>query len=186
MRLARQLSKSGLTIVTPDIPELSQFVISPAITDAIADAALWLAGDAAFAPDRHVAMLGISFSGGLSVVAAGRSGLRDHVSYVLSFGGHDDLPRVLRYLCTGSEPLPTHELRLNGDQSNEVLTRPPHDYGVAVMLYGMAERLVPRAQVEAPSRGGPALPAGVGARHRGQVTGGDRFRGTTRGRQENA
>jgi pimeloyl-ACP methyl ester carboxylesterase len=93
-------------------------------------------------------MLGISFSGGLSVVAAGRSAVRDRVSYVLSFGGHDDLPRVLRYLCTGSEPLPTDQLRLNGSQSAEVLTRPPHDYGVAVMLYGMAERVVPRAQVE--------------------------------------
>jgi hypothetical protein len=148
VRLARELSASGITIVTPDIPELSHFVISPAITDTIGEAALWLAGDSGLAPDHHVAMLGISFSGGLSVVAAGRSAVRDRVSYVLSFGGHDDLPRVLRYLCTGSEPLPTHELRLNGDQSTEVLTRPPHDYGVAVMLYGMVERLVPRAQVE--------------------------------------
>jgi dienelactone hydrolase len=149
VRLARQLSESGITIVTPDIPELSHFLISPAITDTIADAAQWLAGDSGLAPDHHVALLGISFSGGLSVVAAGRSGLRDRVSYVLSFGGHDDLPRVLRYLCTGSEPLPIHELRLNGDQSSEALTRPPHDYGVAVMLYGMADRVVPRAQVEA-------------------------------------
>jgi acetyl esterase/lipase len=148
VRLARELSASGVTIVTPDIPELSHFVISPAITDTIGDAALWLAGDSGLAPDRHVAMLGISFSGGLSVVAAGRSAVRDRVSYVLSFGGHDDLPRVLRYLCTGSEPLPTDQLRLNGSQSAEVLTRPPHDYGVAVMLYGMAERVVPRAQVE--------------------------------------
>ena len=48
-----------------------------------------------------IGLMGISFSGGLSVVAAGRPSLADRVAYVFSFGGHDDLPRVLRYLCTG-------------------------------------------------------------------------------------
>ena len=46
-------------------------------------------------------MMGISFAGGLSIVAAGRPALRDHVAVVLSLGGHGDLPRTLRYLCTG-------------------------------------------------------------------------------------
>jgi hypothetical protein len=45
--------------------------------------------------------MGISFAGGLSVVAAGRPALRDHVAYVFSFGGHGDMQRVLRYLCSG-------------------------------------------------------------------------------------
>ena len=44
---------------------------------------------------------GISFSGGLSIVAAGRPALRDKVSYVMSFGGHGDLPRVMKYLASG-------------------------------------------------------------------------------------
>src|SRR5471032_2621851 len=90
--LARHLSANGLAVVTPDIPELSHFQISPAITDAIEQAAGWLASNASLAPDHRTAMLGISFSGGLSVVAAGRPSLRDRVAYVLSFGGHDDLP----------------------------------------------------------------------------------------------
>ncbi len=89
-------------------------------------------------------MMGISFSGGLSIVAAGRASLRDKVAYVFAFGGHDDLPRVLRYLCTGQEPMPRQQVRLNADQP---FTRAPHDYGVAVMLLGVAERLVPPAQV---------------------------------------
>ena len=147
--LARHLSENGLTVVTPDIPELSHFEISPAITDAIEQAAGWLASNDSLAPDHRAAMIGISFSGGLSVVAAGRPSLRDRVAYVLSFGGHDDLPRVLRYLCTGSEPRPTRELRVNGDEAAGVLIRSPHDYGVAVMLYGLADRVVPRPQVSA-------------------------------------
>src|SRR5205823_651541 len=67
VRLARQLSASGVTIVTPDIPELSRFEIAPAITDAIEQAAVWLALDSEFAPTRTIGLMGISFSGGLSI-----------------------------------------------------------------------------------------------------------------------
>src|SRR5436309_953419 len=72
VRLARQLSASGVTVVTPDIAQLSRFEITPAITDTIEHAAAWLAADAAFSPDHLVGMMGISFSGGLAIVAAGR------------------------------------------------------------------------------------------------------------------
>ena len=152
VRLARQLSASGVTVVTPDIPELSDFEIAPAITDSIEQSAEWLAADSGLARDRHVGVIGISFSGGLSIVAAGRPSLADRLAYVLSFGGHDDLPRVLRYLCTGTEPYPQDAVRLTAGGADNTETirpfvRPPHDYGVAVILLGTADRLVPSAQV---------------------------------------
>ena len=161
--LARQLSASGVAVLTPDSAELSNFEITPAITDQIESAAVWLAGNGR--ADHRVALIGISFSGGLSVVAAGRPSLRDHVAYVLSFGGHDDLPRVLRYLCTGLEPAPPdvggHLDARRPSQSatgaaaaggqggpGEALPyRAPHDYGVAVILLGVADRMVPADQV---------------------------------------
>jgi dienelactone hydrolase len=159
--LARQLSASGMAVVTPDISELAHFEISPAISAAIEEAAVWLATDSGLAPDHRVGMMGISFSGGLSVVAAGRRSLADRVAFVFAFGGHDDLPRVLRYLCTGIEPPPTPQLRLNrnaavhpgdgeppADHRAGATARPPHDYGVAVMLLGVTDRLVPRGQVD--------------------------------------
>jgi dienelactone hydrolase len=150
-RLARQLSVSGLTVITPDIPELSRFEITPAITDAIEQSAGWLASDSGLAAGRQAGVMGISFSGGLSIVAAGRSSLADRVSYVFSFGGHDDLTRVLRYLCTGAEPYPQQAVRLTagGTATAEPVAasvRAPHDSGVAVLLLGTAERLVPAAQ----------------------------------------
>ncbi|HZT77092.1 MAG TPA: hypothetical protein VFA27_10565 [Vicinamibacterales bacterium] len=148
VRLARDLAADDLRIVTPDIPELSRFEITPAITDTIEQSAVWLAGASGLAPDGRVGMMGISFSGGLSIVAAGRPSLRDKVAYVFAFGGHDDLPRVLRYLCTGQEPLPRQQL-----SGSQLFTRAPHDYGVAVILLGVAERVVPPAQVE-PLRAG--------------------------------
>ena len=147
VRLARQLSSNGLIVVTPDIPELSSFEITPAITDTIERAAVWLATESGLAPNGPIALLGISFSGGLSIVAAGRPSLASHVAYVFSLGGHDDLPRVLRYLCTGIEPYPSKRIPLTDD--GQVFTRPPHDYGVAVILLGIADRIVPADQVAA-------------------------------------
>jgi dienelactone hydrolase len=147
VRLARQLSAAGVAVVTPDIPELARFEITPAITDAIEASALWLATLSGLSSDARVGMLGISFSGGLSIVAAGRPSLATHVAYVFSFGGHDDLPRVLRYLCTGTEPYPP--MRIHLKEKDDTFVRPPHDYGVAVILLGVADRVVPHQQVEA-------------------------------------
>ena len=92
------------TVVTPDIPELSRFEITPAITDAI---------------ERAGGVAGRSESGARAATAGrhdghqlqrravdrrGRPALarRTASPTCSSFGGHDDLPRVLRYLCTGS------------------------------------------------------------------------------------
>ena len=144
VRLARELAADDIRVVTPDIPELSRFEITPAITDEIEQSALWLRAHSAFANEAQIGLMGISFSGGLSIVAAGRPSLRDKVAYVFAFGGHDDLPRVLRYLCTGQEVMPGQQL--SGEQ---VFTRPPHDYGVAAILLGVADRVVPPAQADA-------------------------------------
>ena len=100
-----------------------RYRITPQSTDVIEDAVAWMARQHDLAPDGRVGIVGISFAGGLSIVAAGRPSIRDKVAYVLSFGGHGDLPRVMRYLATGEElPAPGVE------------THPPHDYGVAVIL----------------------------------------------------
>lgn len=150
MHLARELARSGVTVVTPDILELSRFTVTPATTDTIEQAALWLISQPAFSPDGRIGLMGISFTGGLSIVAAGRPALRDRVAYVFSLGGHGDLPRVLKYLCTGVEPPPPGsesslaKLRLR--PVSGATAPPPHDYGVAVILLGVAERLVPAPQ----------------------------------------
>jgi dienelactone hydrolase len=130
---ARDLASMGHPVVTVGPPDLARYTISSGATDAIEDAALWLAEQRALAPDGRIAMMGISFAGGLSIVAAGRKGLRDRVVAVISLGGHGDLPRTLRYLCTG--------IQADGQRL------PPHDYGVVIILLGVADRLVPAEQV---------------------------------------
>ena len=130
---ARDLASMGHPVVTVGPPDLARYMISPEVTDAIEDAALWLAQQRDLAPDGRIGMMGISFAGGLSIVAAGRAALQHHVVAVLSLGGHGDLPRTLRYLCTG--------IQADGNRL------PPHDYGVVIILRGVADRVVPAEQV---------------------------------------
>jgi hypothetical protein len=145
--LANQLAQVGFAVVTPELADLERYDITPRTTDMIEDAAVWLSGSPALARDGRVGMVGISFSGGLSVVAAGRPALRDHVAFVFSFGGHSDFPRVLRFLCIGKEPVPPRPGAPADGRPLEEQDRKPHDYGVAILLKSLADRLVPPDQV---------------------------------------
>lgn len=127
-----RLASTGLTVVCTPLPELRDFRITGRSTDAIEDATSWVIAQPALAPNRRVALVGVSFSGGLALVAAGRESLRRHLDIVLSVGGYGDLPRALRYLCTGRLPDGT--------------VRAPHDYGLAVIALAAAPRLVPAGQ----------------------------------------
>jgi dienelactone hydrolase len=131
VQFARDLASVRHTVLTVELDDLTQYRITPRTTDMIEDAAQWLSRQP-LAPDGRIGMMGISFAGGLSIVAASRPSIRDRVAFVMSFGGHGDLPRTLRYLCTGIQPDGAH--------------RPPHDYGVAIILLTLTERIVPADQ----------------------------------------
>ena len=141
--LAKDLAGSGVMVMTLALPDLQRYRLTTQSTDVIEDAVAWMAGRPDLARDGRIGVVGISFAGGMALVATGRPSIRDKVAYVLSFGGHADLPRVLHYLATGEEV-----------QVPGLHTPPPHDYGVAVLLYQFADQgIVPPEQV-APLRKG--------------------------------
>ncbi|MGZ3460815.1 MAG: hypothetical protein ACXU86_20190, partial [Archangium sp.] len=126
-------------VLTPELPDLRRYQITPREPDLIEDAVLWASARPELAPDGRVGLLGLSFSGGLSLVAAGRPSLADKVAFTLSLGGYGDLSRVVSFLCTGTEPGGPY--------------RQPHDYSVAVILLNVLGQVVPPEQVE-PLRAG--------------------------------
>jgi dienelactone hydrolase len=131
---ARDIAGMGHPVLTVELTDLTQYQITPRTTDMIEDAAVWMRGRAEYrGEDGRIGMMGISFGGGLSLVAAGRPALADGVAFAMSFGGHGDLPRTLRYLCTGIQP--------------DGAVRAPHDYGLAIVLLGVADAAVPAGQV---------------------------------------
>ncbi|HEY7059441.1 MAG TPA: hypothetical protein VH458_23060 [Vicinamibacterales bacterium] len=132
---ARDLAGMGHPVLTVELPDLAHYEITSRTTDMIEDAARWMIDRPEYrGPDGRIGMMGISFGGGLTLVAAGRPSLGAGVAFAMSFGGHGDLPRTLRYLCTGIQP--------------DGAVRPPHDYGLAIVLLNVADSVVPRDQVE--------------------------------------
>jgi dienelactone hydrolase len=131
---ARDLAALGHPVLSIELPDLMHYEITTRTTDMIEDAAAWASRRPEYnGEDQRIGLLGISFGGGLSIVAAGRPSIRGSVAFVMALGGHADLPRTLKYLCTG----------LQADGS----TRPPHDYGLAIVLLGAARLVVPAPQV---------------------------------------
>jgi dienelactone hydrolase len=153
--MADDLARTGYLVLTVAPPNLTEFRITSENTDVIEDGATWLATRPDLAPDGRVGMLGISFSGGLSIVAAARPALRDRVAFVMAFGGHGDLPRVMRYLCSGAAPSGPEVDRAAAfvDGADRLIVKPPHDYGLAVVLLTFVDRLVPAEQVVPLKRG---------------------------------
>jgi dienelactone hydrolase len=173
--LARQLSAGGVTIVTPDIPELSRFEMTPAITDAIERAAGWLAMESGLAPQGPVGLMGISFRR-RPVHRRGRPAIARRTPCLRVRARR---PRRSPRVCCATSArdrsrTPAREL---GIQSDRPFVLAPHDYGVAVILLATVDRLVPKAQAAAIARGRQAIPGRLGARHQcRQGRGGARVR----------
>jgi dienelactone hydrolase len=135
VRFARALARAGLTAVTAALPDLVRYRITSRDVDRIEDAVAALAARRDLVAGRPPGVVGISFAGGLAIVAAGRPSVAGRLAFVASLGGYGDLPRVLRFLCTGEQP--------DGTRGR------PHDYGLAVVLLNVVDRVVPADQVAA-------------------------------------
>jgi pimeloyl-ACP methyl ester carboxylesterase len=138
VHFARSLGAVGLGVITPDLPRLFHFDVTPDATDAIEDVVSWVRQhQATLGPGASglgaPGLIGISFSGGLSVVAAGRPSVRDHLAFVLSLGGHGDLLRTLDVLGGGV-------LGETPDVEADV-------FGLAIIVANVADRVVPPDQV---------------------------------------
>ena len=153
--LAEDLAATGFGVLTIAAPDLQRYMVTPQDTDVIEDAVKWTADQPQYRTDGKIGILGVSFSGGLSIVAAGRDSIKDRVAFVMSFGGHGDLARAMHYLMSGQvvgdlEKAKKSSAVLGADH---VAVHPPHDYGLAVTLLNLADRVVPADQVAPLSKG---------------------------------
>ena len=153
--LAEDLAATGYGVLTIAAPDLQRFKITPAVTDTIEDAVRWTSEQAQYRTDGKIGIVGISFSGGLSIVAAGRDSIKDRVAFVMSFGGHGDLARAMHYLTTGEVLGDLDKAKQSSAVvgADHVGVHPPHDYGLAVTLLNLADRVVPPDQVAPLSKG---------------------------------
>jgi dienelactone hydrolase len=134
---ARELARAGLVVLTPELADLADYRITRQGVTAIRDAALYLGARRDLVADARVGVLGFSFGGGLSLVAAADLALADRLAFVASVGGHHDLSRVLRFLISNEIETP------EGTEHRQA-----HDYGLMVLLYGAVDRFAPAVDRE--------------------------------------
>jgi dienelactone hydrolase len=135
---ARALAESGLTVVTPELRELADYRITLDGVGVLRDSVRYLASRRDRVAHEKVELLGFSFAGGLSLVAASDPETARLLGSVTSVGGHHDLRRVLHFLVHDEIETP-----------NGVVQRQAHEYGLVVLIYGNLERFVPAVDLAA-------------------------------------
>jgi hypothetical protein len=98
-QFARALASVGLEVHTPELPELAAFDAQPQLVGDIASCAAALRQRS---QGRRVGAFGISFAGGLLLVAAATPRGDAALSYVVALGPHHDLRRLARYYAGGA------------------------------------------------------------------------------------
>jgi len=133
-RFARTLAASGVAVLTPEVRELCDYRVDPASIDTIGASAR------AFSEQLgggRVGVMGLSFAGGLSLIAASDPRYQAAFAFVVAVGAHDDLGRVLRFFVTDEAQRPDGTMfRVHA-----------HDYGTVVLEYAHVEDFFPAADL---------------------------------------
>lgn len=130
---ARALSEGGVQVFTPEMSDLTDYKVTPATIDQIGFSARQFSQNVG----TPIGILGISFSGSLSLIAAADPKNASSIGFVVSLGSHDNMARVARFFLTGDTPRP--------DGTSGYVK--PHEYGALVLLYSHPEEFFPVADV---------------------------------------
>ena len=125
-KFARAIASSGVVVLTPELTELADYHIDPHTIGTIGRAATMLKTRV---KRTGVGVLGLSFAGGLSMMAATEPEFAPSIDFVVSVGGHDDLDRVARFFVTDEIEGP----------AGEKTHLHAHDYGAVVLVYMYVE-----------------------------------------------
>jgi pimeloyl-ACP methyl ester carboxylesterase len=134
-RFARALASHGYLVLTPQVDELADYNITKNSSVVIGDAVHELARRSGAA---KVGLLGLSFAGGMSLIAASDEAVERQLSVVIAIGAHDDLNRVLNFFETDETQAP----------DGTVLKMKAHEYGSLVTAYSHASAFFAPEDVE--------------------------------------
>jgi len=136
MGFAAAMASCGIRVLTPELPDIKDYHVGEASVRTIGESAKWFAGQAG-GKSGQVGVMGLSFAGGLALVAAADPMYHPYFRFVVAVGAQDSMDRVSRYYWTGRDVRP--------DGTVEVL--PAHDYGPLVLEYEYVEEFLPAEDV---------------------------------------
>ncbi len=132
---AAAMAACGIRVLTPELPDIMDYHVDAASIITIGQSTQWFAKQTG----GPVGVMGLSFSGGLALIAAGDPLYHPDFKFVVAVGSQDSMSRVVQYYRTGAD------LRPNG--TDELL--PAHEYGPLVIEYEYVQDFVPAADVAA-------------------------------------
>jgi dienelactone hydrolase len=132
---SRAMASCGLRVLTPELPDIKDYHVGSNSIATIGDSAIWMSQHQ---NNKPVGVMGLSFSGGLALLAAADPQWHKAIKFVVAIGSQDEMARVATFYRTGEDPLP------NG--APERLA--PHEYGALVLEYEHLEDFIPANQPE--------------------------------------
>ena len=119
----------GLRVLTPDIPPLRAYQIESSSIATIGESARWFAQQTG----HPITLMGVSFAGGMSLMAAAKPAYASSVKMVFIVGAYNDLARLANFYVTGTDARP--------DGGVEKIQ--PNPFGVQLMEYTDLALFVP-------------------------------------------
>jgi hypothetical protein len=120
-RFARALAGAGIPVLTPHVTALTELRVEPSEIESVGAAAQEMQRRTG----RRVGVFGLSFAGGLALLAAADERYRRSIAYVFAVGAHHDMARVARYYATDEDQRP----------AAGVQKLPAHPYGAMILIY---------------------------------------------------
>lgn len=134
VNLARAAASNGFSVLTPEVSALADYHVDGASIDTIGESTVWLQQRLGAGP---VTVVGVSFAGGLSLLAACDPRYAPHIRELVLMGAYDNLARVARFLATSQAEYPD-----GGRQPYHA-----HDYGAAVFVYSHLDQFFPASDL---------------------------------------
>ena len=134
MNFARAAASNGFSVLTPEITALADYHVDGASISTIGDSSAWLQQRLGTGP---VTIVGVSFAGGLSLLAACDPRYAPHIRALVLMGAYDNLARVARFLATSQAEFPDGRMEPYA----------AHDYGAAVFVYSHLDQFFPASDL---------------------------------------
>ncbi|MBX7220802.1 MAG: alpha/beta fold hydrolase [Blastocatellia bacterium] len=133
---ARTIAATGITVLTPEIRDLAAYDISPQSIQAIGNSVKWFRNK--LGTPHPIGLMGLSFAGGLSLLAAADPQFAPDIRFVVAVGAHNSLARVSRFFVTNEAEKP------DGTKEKTIA----HPYGASVVVFAQVEKFFPAEDVE--------------------------------------
>ena len=134
MNFAHAAASDGFSVLTPEIAALADYHVDGASISTIGESAAWFQERLGTGP---VTIVGVSFAGGLSLLAACDPRYAPHIRALVLMGAYDSLERVVRFLATSQAEFPDGRMEPYA----------AHDYGAAVFVYSNLNRFFPASDL---------------------------------------